>query len=112
MLGIISRQQLLGAQILQFDAVALRQTMLPADDEPEILGEERPGVEPVPLLTDLRGNAEFCLAFLQHLGDLAAVAAQKLELQPVELPLDLIEKRNEQREANAMSHPYPNPPTL
>src|SRR5258708_23964909 len=107
MLAIISRQQLLGAQILQFDAVALRQTMLPADDKPEILRKERPGVEPVPLLTDLRGNAEFCLAFLQHLGDLAAVAAQKLELQPLELPLDLVGKRNEQRDGGGRRELYP-----
>src|SRR5258708_20362527 len=83
------------------------ETMQLAENKREILGKERPGVEPVPLLTDLRGNAEFCLAFLQHLDDLAAVAAQKLELQPVELPLDLIEKRNEQREVDGMSQRYP-----
>ena len=91
MLAIISRQQLLRPQVLEVNAFAFRQPMLPADDEMEILGEKRPGVEPVPVLAKFGGDAEFGLALLQHLGDLAAVAAEKSEFHAVELPLDLIE---------------------
>ena len=69
--------------------------MPPVDDELEVFGEQRPGIEPVPVFADFGGNAEFGLALLQVFADLACVAAQETEFQPVELPLDLVEMRNQ-----------------
>ena len=60
---------MLGPQILEADAVAVRQRMPPVDDEIEIFGEQRPGVEPVPVLADLGGDAEFGFALLQEFAD-------------------------------------------
>jgi hypothetical protein len=45
----------------------------PADDKLEILREQRPCVEPVPVLAKLGGNAELGVALLQHFSDLTAV---------------------------------------
>src|SRR5262249_12736574 len=98
MFAVVARQQLLGTQILEVDAVARREAVLAADHKPKVFGEERPGVEPFPGLVDFGGDAELGLAILEHLADLAAVAAEKLELQPVELPPDLIEEGDQQRE--------------
>ena len=86
-----------GAQIAEIDLVLRRQRMLAVDDELEVFGEQRPGVEPVPLLADLGGNAEFGFALLEKLGDFAAVAAQEAKLQAIEHPLDLVEMRNQKR---------------
>src|SRR6185295_7613618 len=96
MLAIVSRQQLLGTKIDEIDLVAGRQRMVFVDDELKVFGEQRPGVEPVPLLADLGGNAELGFALLEKLCDFAGVAAQKAELQAVEQPLDLVEMRNQQ----------------
>ncbi len=76
-------------------ASRLGQRMPLADDELEVFGEQRPGVEPVPLRADLGCNAEFGLALLQIFADLAGVAAQEAKFEPVELPLDLVEMRNQ-----------------
>ena len=65
-------------------------------------GEQRPGIEPVPVLADFGGDAEFGFALLQEFADLVAVAAQETEFQPVELPLDLVEMRNQQRQVDRM----------
>ena len=73
----------------------LGERMPPVDDELEIFGEQRPGIEPVPVFADFGGDAEFGLALLQIFADLAGVAAQEAEFQPVELPLDLVEMRNQ-----------------
>ena len=75
----------------------LAEGMPPVDDELEVFGEQRPGIEPVPVFADFGGNAEFGFALLQVFTDLAGVAAQEAEFQPVELPLDLVEMRNQQR---------------
>jgi len=96
MLAVIPREQLLGAKIDEVDFIARRQRMVFVDDELKVFGEQRPGVEPVPLLADLGGNAELGFALLEKLGDFAGVAAQKAELQAVEQPLDLVEMRNQQ----------------
>ena len=56
---------------------------------------------------DFGGNAELGLALLQILGDLAGVAAQKAEFQPVEQPLDLVEMRNQQRQVDGMGQRDP-----
>ncbi len=73
-----------------------------ANDEIEALGEQRPGVEPVPGLVDLGGDAELGFALLEELADLAAGPAQEAEFEPVELPPDLVEMRNEQRQVDRM----------
>src|SRR5689334_21893013 len=88
-------QQLLRAQIVEFDVAAAGQPVSAADDELEALREQRPDVEPLPGLVDLGGDAKLGFAFLQELGDLAARAAQEAKLKPVELPFDLAEMRNQ-----------------
>src|SRR6267142_2194016 len=100
MLAIASRQQLFGPQVLKTDALPAGQRMPLVDDNFEVFGEQRPGVEPVPVLAEFGCDAEFGLALLQEFCDLAAIAAQEAEFQPVELPLDLVEMRNQQRKVN------------
>src|SRR6266700_2763813 len=107
MFAVISRQQLFGPEVADLDGVAARQRMPLVDDELKVLGEQRPGIEPVPVFADFGGNAEFGFAFLQVLADFAGVAAQESEFQPVELPLDLVEMRNKQREVDRMGERYP-----
>src|SRR5882724_10128879 len=102
MFAVISRQQLLGPKVADLDGVAAGQRMPLVDDELKILGEQWPGIEPVPVLADFGGNAEFGFALLQILADFAGVAAQEAEFQPVELPLDLVEMRNQEREIDRM----------
>ena len=95
-------QQLLRAQIVQFDAAAAGQPMSVANDELEALGEQRPGVEPVPGLVDLGGDAELGFSLLEEIGDLAARPAQEAQFEPVELPPDLVEVRNQQCQVDRM----------
>src|SRR5204863_3050309 len=80
------------------------------DDELKAFGEQRPGIEPVPLLANLSGNAEFGLALLEKFPEFPAVAAKEAELQTVEQPFDLIEMRNQQREVNGMGKGNPERP--
>jgi hypothetical protein len=98
---------LLRPQVLEVNAFAFRQPMLPADDELESLGEKRPGAEPIPILAEFGSDAEFGLASLEHFSDLAAIAAEKFELHAIELPLDLIEERNQQRNIDGMGEDDP-----
>ena len=107
MFAVISRQQLFGPEIADVDGVAAGQRMPLVDDELKVFGEQRPGVEPVPVFADFGGNAEFGLALLQVFADLAGIAAQEAEFQPVELPLDLVEMRNQQREVDRMGQRDP-----
>src|SRR5258708_38882517 len=102
MLAVVARQQLLGPEIADVDGVAAGQRIPPVDDELEVFGEQRPGIEPVPVVADFGGDAEFGLALLQVLADLARVAAQEAGFQPVELPLDLVEMWNQKREIDRM----------
>src|SRR5436190_7950917 len=102
MFAIASRQQLLVSQIVEADAVAAGQRMLPIDDDLESLGEQRPDVEPVPVAAEFGRDAELRLAVLEKFTDLLAVAAQEAEFQAVELPLDLLEIGNEQRQIDRM----------
>src|SRR3569833_1598952 len=100
MLAIAPAQQLLGPEIVELDVAASGKPMLLADNDVEIFREQRPDVEPLPGFADLGGNAELGLALLQEFGDLAARPAQEAEFEPVELPLDLVEMRNEQSESD------------
>ena len=81
--------------------------MLLIDDEIESLGEQRPDIEPIPILADLGGDAEFGLTLLQKLADFVGVAAQKAKFQPVELPFDLVEMGNQQRQVDGMGQRDP-----
>src|ERR1700756_2995796 len=72
------------------------------DDELKAFGEQRPGIEPVPLFADFSGNAEFGFALLEKFPDFPAVAAQEAKLQAVEQPFDLVEVRNQERKVNGM----------
>jgi len=89
------------------DFVAGRQWMVLVDDELKVFREQRPGVEPVPLLADFGGDAEFGFALLEKLGDFPAVATQEAELQAIEQPLDLVEMRNQQRQVDGMGQRNP-----
>src|SRR5712672_2945775 len=100
MLAVVARQQLLGSEIADVDGVAARQRVTPVDDELKVFGEQRPGIKPVPVFADFGGNAKFGLALLQVFADLPGIAAQEAEFQPVELPLDLVEMRNQKREVD------------
>src|SRR5262245_19905239 len=102
MFAIVARQQLFASQIRELDMVALRQRMLAVDDELKSLGVQRPDVEPVPVAAKLGGDAELGLAVLEIFADLAAVATQEAEFEPVELPLDLIEIGDKQRQIDRM----------
>ena len=77
MFAVVSRQQLLGPEIADVDGVAAGQGMPLVDDELEVFGEQRPGIEPVPVLADFGGDAEFGLALLQIFADLAALPRRK-----------------------------------
>ena len=77
------------------------------DDELKAFGEKRPGIEPVPLLANFCGNAEFGFALLEKFPDFPAVAAQETELQAVEQPLNLVEKRYQERQVNGMGKSNP-----
>src|SRR5260370_42042604 len=98
MLAIGSREQLLRLQILEGDTFTVRQRMAVVDDELKAFGEQRPGIEPVPLFTNLGGNAELGFASLEKLSNFPAIAAQKVEFQAVEKPLYLVEIRNQTRQ--------------
>ncbi len=56
---------------------------------------------------ELGGDAKFGFALPQHFDDLVPAAAQKLELQPIELPLDLVEERDQQRQVDGMGERDP-----
>ena len=103
MFAVIARQPLLGPQVLEADCFAFCQRMLPADDEIKIFGEKRPGIKPVPIAAKFRSDAEFSLALLQVFADFFAVAAQEAKFEPVELPLDLVEKRHQDRQIDRMA---------
>src|SRR5260370_37318712 len=99
MLAIGSREQLLRLQILEGDTFTVRQRMAVVDDELKAFGEQRPGIQPVPLFTNLSGNAEFGLALLQKFPNFPAVAAQELAIQAVSKPDGRVETPNKQRAA-------------
>src|SRR5712691_10196151 len=102
MFAIATRQQLLVSQIIEADAVAAGQRMLAVDDHLKSFGKQRPDVEPVPVAAEFGRDAELRFAVLEKFTDLLAVAAQEAEFQPVELPLDLVEIGNEQRQIDRM----------
>ena len=74
MLAEVPRQQLLRTQILELDVVLVRQPMPSVDDELKIFGKERPCVEPLPILIDLGGDAEFGFSLLQEFSNIPARA--------------------------------------
>jgi len=65
MFAIASRQQLLRAQIVDPDFVRAAKSVAPAYHQPKILGEERPGVEPLPGRVDFGSDAKLGFALLQ-----------------------------------------------
>src|SRR5437868_13280831 len=81
--------------------------MTPAEDELKAFGKQRPGIESVPFLADLRGNREFGFAFLEEFGYFRAAAAQEAEFQAVEQPPDLVKMRNQQRQVDRMGQRNP-----
>src|SRR4051794_20855676 len=107
MLAVAPRQPLLGPQIVESDAAAARQRMVRVDDQIKILGEQWPGIQPVPVTAEFSGDAEFGFAFLQVFADLLAAAAQKAKFQPVELPLDMLKMRNQKRQIDRMGERNP-----
>ena len=110
MFAVGARQELLALQVLKANVRALGKRVTPVDDELEVLGEKRPGVEPVPLFVNLGGNAELGFALLEKLADFAAVTAQEAEFQAVEQPPDLVEMRNQQRQVDGMGEGDPERP--
>src|SRR5258706_1838815 len=76
--------------------------MLAVDHHFKAFSEQRADVEPVPVADEFGGNAEFSLAIPEIFADLAAVAAQETEFQPIELTLDLVEIGNKQRQIDRM----------
>src|SRR5258708_30996355 len=81
MLAIGPREQLLRLQILEGNTFTVRQRMAVVDDELKAFGEQRPGIEPGPLFTNLSGNAEVGFALLKQFPDFPAVAAHEGALQ-------------------------------
>ncbi len=77
------------------------------DDQLKILGEQRPGIEPLPFFADLRGNAELGFAFLEKFRDFPAIAAQEAEFQTAEVLLDLVEMRYQQRQIDRVGEGDP-----
>src|SRR5262249_34254895 len=102
MFAVTPRQQLLASQILECDIFLVGQPVSRVERDLKSLGEQRPDIEPVPIGAKLGGNAKFGLALLEELTDLESIAAQEAEFHPVELPLDLVEIGNEQRQIDRM----------
>src|SRR6266567_1460127 len=78
----------------------VRQRMSFVNDELKALGEQRPTVQPVPILVHFNGDTEFGLALFQIFADLFAVAAQQLELKRIKQPLQLLEMRDQQSQVD------------
>ena len=77
------------------------------DDELKVFRKQRPGVEPLPVRVQLRRDRKFSLAILEHFADFAAVAAEKAKFQPIELPLDLVEEGDQQRQIDRVGERDP-----
>jgi hypothetical protein len=90
--AIATRQQLLRVQIVDFNAMVSGEPVVGVDDELKVFRKQRPSVEPLPVRVQLCRDPEFSLPVFEHFADFAAVAAKKAKFQPIELPLDLIEK--------------------
>ena len=72
------------------------------DDELKAFGEQRPDSsrsQSSPISAAMPSSAS---PFFRNSRDFACVAAQKTEIQPVELPPDLIEMRDHQRQVDRM----------
>src|SRR5207244_1381357 len=80
----------------------VRKRMPLVDDELKALGEQRPTVQPVPILVHFDGDAEFGIALFQIFADLFAVAAQQLELKRTKQPLQLLEMRDQQSQVDSV----------
>jgi hypothetical protein len=76
-------------------------------DEQKILCKQWPGIEPLPTRINLGGDSEFGVTLLEEFTHLTTVAAEKPEFQPVELPLDLIEEGDQQRQIDRMGERDP-----
>jgi len=76
-LTVIPRQQLFSAQIAEVDFVARCQRMVLVDDELKVFREQRPGVESLPLLADLGGNAELGFTPLENSATSRALPRRK-----------------------------------
>ena len=106
MLAIISRQQLFGPQIVEFDAGLPGQPVLPADDEPESSvnsGQLSSRSHPSSSSAAMPSSASPFFSISAN----SRVAAQELEFEPVELTLDLVEERNQQRNVDGMGQRDP-----
>jgi len=72
------------------------------DDELKVLGEQRPGIEPVPLFADFSGNAELGFAFLRYSPTSQLLPRRKRNSKRLNSPLDVVEMRNQERQVNGM----------
>src|SRR5215217_7497369 len=95
MFAVGSAEPLLRPQIVEADGIALRQRMLFVEDQIEILSEQRPTIQPVPVAIEFGSNAEFGFAFLQVFAHFLAAAAQEAEFQAIELASYLLKMRNQ-----------------
>ena len=67
------------------------------DGEMERLGEQRPSVEPLPFLADLRGQAQLDLALLEIFEHLEPGSPQQLQLETLEQLAELDDVGRDQR---------------
>ena len=71
-------------EIVERDGRTLGESMHAVDGELKLLGEQRPGVEPLPFLADLRGEPQLDLALLEIFEHLDPGSAQQLQLESLE----------------------------
>ncbi len=106
-LAIGADHQPLLPQIVDGNARASGQDMRVMHQELKVLGEERPAIEPLPLVADLGGETELDVAALEIIEHLGAVAAHDLQLEAFEQFAELDHVRRDQRRIDGVRHREP-----
>src|SRR6516164_281713 len=74
------------------------EAMLGAEDESELFGEQRPAIETLPGIPQVRGDGEFGVACFEKLDEFGRRAAQQFQLEAIEQPVELGQVRRQQVE--------------
>src|SRR5437899_3721217 len=82
-------------QVIDLYAWTGCEAMLGAEDESELFGEQRPAIETLPAIPNVRGNGEFGVPGLEKLDDLGRRTPQHLHLEPVKQPIELCQMRRQ-----------------
>src|SRR5215831_16316350 len=88
-LAIAAPQPTFLPQFIDLDGGTRCEAMLGAEDESELFCEQRPAIETLPGISQVRGDGELGVARLEKLDDLERRAAQQFQLEAVEQPVKL-----------------------